>query len=572
MAVSQEADSFEFAGYLGVLRRRWWVVLVSACVGILAAGAYSAQAPKAYTATATVNVTPTGVSQTQGGAVAGGRTNNAVNLDTEAQIVKSSSVAAIAARALHTPLTPTALLKNVSVAVPANSSVLQISCQAKSAAQASVCANAFAAAYIKNRNASAAATIDSELKTVRGELTSLERSSTRLNLQITSFPVNSPQRASAESQLQSDTGQLKSLANQAASLSAQAAGNSGGSIITKATPPGTASSPKKKIILPSGLLAGLLLGLIIAFVWDKQDTRVKGARSLGNAGAPVLLSISAKELGAELLALPRSPAGLDFSDLARSATRALDQDHHLLLMVGASPGLGTSVAAANLAVALARIHSAVILVCPSGQRTAKLLGLPESRVLDRRAAAELAVGQLSVEEIALQPAGFPGLRVVVLADELYDLQHAQARVLAEQLRISADYTVVEAPAGSAGPDTLALAEYCGAALLTVEISVTRQPDIEEAVNRITRLGTPVLGLVALPRLRPPAPSWPARRASVPSFGPIRLRKTPIRLRKTTAPLAAEPGGAQPEPVAQDGEDDTAMSALHADAADRPSGT
>ena len=565
MAVSQEADSFEFAGYLGVLRRRWWVVLVSACVGILAAGAYIAQAPKAYTATATVNVTPTGVSQTQGGAVAGGRTNNAVNLDTEAQIVKSSSVAAIAARALHTPLTPTALLKNVSVAVPANSSVLQISCQAKSAAQASVCANAFAAAYIQNRNASAAATIDSELKTVRGELTSLERSSTRLNLQITSFPVNSPQRASAESQLQSDTGQLKSLANQAASLSAQAAGNSGGSIITKATPPGTASSPKKKIILPSGLLAGLLLGLIIAFAWDKQDTRVKGAKSLGNAGAPVLLSISAKELGADLLAPPRSPAGLDFSDLARSATRALDQDHHLLLMAGASPGQGTSVAAANLAVALARIHSAVILVCPSGQRTARLLGLPESRVLDRRAAAELAVGQLSVEEIALQPAGFPGLRVVVLAEELYDLQHAQARILAEQLRISADYTVVEAPAGSAGPDTLALAEYCGAALLTVEISVTRQPDIEEAVNRITRLGTPVLGLVALPRLRPPAPSRPARRASMPSFGSVRLRKT-------TAPLTAEPGGPQPEPVAQDGEDDAAMSALHADAADRPSGT
>jgi uncharacterized protein involved in exopolysaccharide biosynthesis len=134
MAVSQEADSLEFAGYLGVLRRRWWVVLVLACVGILAAGAYIAKAPKAYTATATVNVTPTGVSQTQGGAVAGGRTSGVVNLDTEAQIVKSSSVAAIAARALHTPLTPTALLQNVSVAVPANSSVLQVSCVAKSAA------------------------------------------------------------------------------------------------------------------------------------------------------------------------------------------------------------------------------------------------------------------------------------------------------------------------------------------------------------------------------------------------------------------------------------------------------
>ena len=106
MAVSQQADSFEFAGYLGVLRRRWWIVLVLACVGVLAAGAYIAKAPKAYTGTASVNVTPTGVSQSQGGAVAGGRTNSAVNLDTEAQIVKLTCVADIAARALHSTATP----------------------------------------------------------------------------------------------------------------------------------------------------------------------------------------------------------------------------------------------------------------------------------------------------------------------------------------------------------------------------------------------------------------------------------------------------------------------------------
>ena len=31
-----------------------------------------------------------------------------------------------------------------------------------------------------------------------------------------------------------------------------------------------------------------------------------------------------------------------------------------------------------------------------------------------QAAAELAAGELSVDELALQPAGFPGLRVVVL--------------------------------------------------------------------------------------------------------------------------------------------------------------
>ena len=51
MGVSQEADSLEFAGYLAVLRRRWWIILVLACVGILAAGAYIAVSPKGYTAT-----------------------------------------------------------------------------------------------------------------------------------------------------------------------------------------------------------------------------------------------------------------------------------------------------------------------------------------------------------------------------------------------------------------------------------------------------------------------------------------------------------------------------------------
>ena len=287
MGMSQEVDSFEFAGYLGVLRRRWWIVLVLACVGILGASAYIAQSPKGYTATATVNVTATGISQNQGsGAVAGGRTSSAVNLDTEVQIVQSSSVAAIAASDLHSSLTPQALVKNISVAVPANSSVLQISCAARSAQQSAACANAFAAAYLTNRTATATNTDNAELKSIRNQLTTLEKRTAQLSIQSRSLPVNSPQRASAQAQLQTAASQLRALANQSAALSASGAAASGGSIITKATPPTVPSSPKKKLILPSGLLAGLLIGLVIAFAWDKRDTRIKNPRSLGHLGAP----------------------------------------------------------------------------------------------------------------------------------------------------------------------------------------------------------------------------------------------------------------------------------------------
>lgn len=567
MGMPQEAESFEFAGYLGVLRRRWWVVLVLACVGVVAAGAYIAVSPKGYTATSTVNVTATGSSQTQsGGAVAGGRTSSAVNLDTEVQIVQSSSVAAIAAHDLRSSLTPAALVNNITVVVPANSSVLQIGCTARSAQQSAACANAFAAAYLANRSATAARTNSAQANTIKSQLNVLEKRTAQLTIQSRSLPVNSPQRASAQAQLQTTASQLRALANQSAALSASGAAASGGSIITKATPPAKPSSPKKTIILPSGLLAGLLIGLLIAFAWDKRDTRVRNPRSLGQLGVPMLLSLSAKDLGRDPLAPPRSPAGQDFGGLARSTTAALGEDHQLVLVAGASPGAAASVAAANLAVAMTRTHSAVILVCPSGQGTTGLLGVPESRRLDARAAAELAAGQLSVEEVALQPAGFPRLRVVVLGEDLHDLTHAQARILAEQLRISADYTVIEAPAGSAGPDSLALAEYCGAAILAVEISTTRREDVEDSLQRLTRLGAPVLGLAAVPRVRLPTS---ANEPGQPSSGSVRLRT----LVTSPGEAAAGSGRSWPDP-AQDAQDDEAVVSAHAhvDVTDGAAGT
>ena len=49
----QRPDSFEAADYIGVLRRRWWIVLVCTIIGLVAAFGYVTVAPKAYTATVT---------------------------------------------------------------------------------------------------------------------------------------------------------------------------------------------------------------------------------------------------------------------------------------------------------------------------------------------------------------------------------------------------------------------------------------------------------------------------------------------------------------------------------------
>jgi capsular polysaccharide biosynthesis protein len=559
VSVSQVPDSFEFADYLGVLRRRWLVVALFTCLGLAAAGAYVAVAHKAYTATASVNVTATGSAGNQNGAVAGGRTSSLVNLDTEAQIVQSSAVAASAARALHATDTPAAVAARVSVAVPANSSVLEISCQAATPQKAAACANAFATAYLQNRTASAAAATKAQLRTVRDQLNSLQRRVAQLTTQISVLPLNSPQRAAAQAQLQTASSQLRVLASQAAALSAQSGGSSGGSILTKASPPASPSKPKKLIAFPGGLLAGLLAGLIVAFALDRRKRRISSSRDADRLGLPVLLSLTRNEFSQGPLVPARSPAGLEFTELARVTGASLGDGNHLLLVAGASPGTSASVVSVNLAATLARTRSGVIFVCAAASAAPELLGLDRAPALDSLGVADLAMGKSRLDQLAVQLAGSAGLRVLILDAELSELRHEHVRELAGLLRASAEYVVIDAPPRQVGADTFALAEFSDAALLTVEIGTTTGPDVDDCVRRLTRLRVRILGSAAVPR----APLRAARRSGDGARLPIGagVGQPSIRPAASGEPAAAASDHARPGPAtAARNRDDPALSA------------
>jgi uncharacterized protein involved in exopolysaccharide biosynthesis len=572
----RDPDSFEFADYAGVLRRRWWVILVAVCAGLLAAGAYLVATPKAYTATAAVNVTATADAAGQGGAVVGSRTNGAINLDTEAQIVRSGQVASIAARALHSPLTAGALARHVSDTVPANSSVLQIACQAASPGQAAACANAFAAAYLQNRNAVAAAGAKAQLSKLSGQLGALQKQIAELTFRISVLPANSTRRASDQAQLQTASSQLRALAGQSAALTAQGAAQSGGSVISKATPPGNPSSPKKLLVLPSGLLAGLIIGLIAAFTWDRRDPRLKDAREAQRFGVPALVELSARDLAGDPLVPHRSTAGLKFTELARYASGSLGIGHQLLV-VGTAAGSGASVVSANLAAALARVGSTVILVCPAESSTPKRFGLAGAGQPSAHSAANLASGAVSVTEAAAQPRETPGLRVIVLRADLSDLPHDQAQLLATVLHDNADYIVCEVPQLSVGAGSLAIAEFSDAAVVALEVSRSRRQDVEDCIRRLGRLDIQVLGTAVVPRAGRVRDQLPGRDPAVVP----QSRRVPALARGREAKLHArwrrEPATPEVHPEADTASDpagDTASLPVQvsADAADRLSGS
>jgi len=138
---------------LGVrLRLRWVIVAALTCIAAIGVLGYTLIAPKGFAATTAVLIRPTRADQTQQGSV--GRPVGVVNLDTEAQRVTSEPVAMLAAHLMHSSLPPSQLSGGVTVSVPQNSAILHITCHAPTTTGAATCANAFADAYLQNRDAS----------------------------------------------------------------------------------------------------------------------------------------------------------------------------------------------------------------------------------------------------------------------------------------------------------------------------------------------------------------------------------------------------------------------------------
>src|SRR5579875_513079 len=502
MNPSQRADTFESVDLSGVLRRRWWIVVVLAVVGLVAALGYALTAPKSYSATAQVYVTPTGADlNTPGSSSKSG--SPTVDMPTEMTIAGSNSIALAAGKLMKSPLTAYQLQKEVSVSNPPSSQVLDIACHAPTADSAATCANAFANAYLANRKTTAYSYLTGQSSNIEKNVATLEKQLSALNTTISGLPATSPTRQSDEATASSDRTQIASFNGQISTLEGEAANVNGGHIISSASAPGSPSSPKKAVILPAGLIVGLVVGLIAAFVWDRRDKRLHSADDVERLlDIPVMLDLPRKSFGRQVsLASPRSRMGKAFTELAHTVAASLGEGSHVLLVAGTSPGPEASVVAANLAATLARTHSEAVLVCGDLQDSVatEMFGLSDSRGL-----SEVVAGRATVGEVARGPAGIPGLWVIPPGADTslaeYHLQYDTAKALTTQLRRDARYVIIEAQATDDGADTFALAEFADAALLTIDVDHTSRQEAGSCVKRLHRMRTPILGAVTMPML------------------------------------------------------------------------
>ncbi|MGE5291964.1 MAG: P-loop NTPase [Micromonosporaceae bacterium] len=524
MERSSQPESFELSDYAAVIRRRWKIVVFASALGLAAAIAYTTLAPKTYVATASVFVSGATPGATQ---IVNGRTTSAVDLDTEAQIVQSATVGTLARQTLHSNLSATKLVKSVSVTVPPNSQILEINCGARKPAAAAQCATAFAQAYLQNRSNATTTGIKSQLTGLQQQVNSLEQKIATVTTRMRSFARGSRKRINASTELTMYNNRLTSWSNHIANLMAQLTNVSGGRILTDAAAPHSPSSPQRKLAWPSGLAAGLVAGLVIAYWRYKSDKRVRTARDVETLlDLPVLLELpEVKGRVPVALASPASRTGQAFAELAHSLTATLGQGNHVVLVASTSAGNGGSLTAVNLAAAVARTGSEVALVCADlkGSAAPQMFGLGQSPGL-----AEVMLDRARVGETEQRPDGVPGLRVIGPGAEGRATAGALRRDTAERvvnrLHAVARYVVFEAPPTASGADADALAQLVDAAVVVVEVPRTLRDEVREGVRHLDRMGVAVLGAVVLPALGKPARTAVPDRAAETAKAPGKDRQ------------------------------------------------
>ncbi|SDG45570.1 capsular exopolysaccharide family [Sinosporangium album] len=480
MSTTPRVQAMEMADYASLLRRRWWVMVVGAALGVAVAALAVVTLPDVYTGKATVLVTPEDPESR----------NTEINLDTESGRVRGVEVVKRAQAILGTSEGFETLIERVTVSAPRDSSLLAISYTAADPTRARDGANAFANAYLAHRKARAESRLKRQVNSLQSQVDKLKERLER-----------APKDDLDERNL--INGELQAYSSRLADVRIDAADVSVGEMLTLAAMPKQSSFPDPMMFLPAGLFGGILLGAAIALMVDRADNRVRAASDVRRVlGAPILLNLPRSRKTAALgIQSARSRIGQRFHELSHAITARLGDGpgNQVILVTGASEGMGSNIVAVNIAAALARTGSDVMLVNADlrSEVSSRLLGVAEQQGL-----SEVLLGTSTLSEVETRAAMPPSLRVLSRGHEtelVVDmLQGERMSRLVDSLRDRSRYVVIEAPSTSAGADAQALAQLADLVLMVVEVPKTRFTDIRDGLRQLDQVGAELPGAVVIP--------------------------------------------------------------------------
>ena len=429
-------------GYLRILRKGWWIVLIVTLVGAAAAVGYSETATKRYASAVTFYIsTPTDAS--------GGNafTANQYALDKVASYQK--------------------LLKSQRLAQMV---VMKASLN-------------MTAAQVANE-----VVASSDLNTVLLTATVVDPSPQR---SLTIATALSTEFGSLVNQLDNRTTGQNSSSGSTVALN----------VVSAPALNPTPVSPRTKLILTLGILGGLVLGILLALLRGLLDNSIRTLRTLGEVSSlpplgalyydstarknPILVGAEVSSVRAE--AFRKLRTNLQFADV--------DHPVHVLVVTSSVPNEGKSTTAANLAIMYAETGRRVLLIEADLRkgRVADYLGLERAVGL-----TDVLAGTVELEDV-LQTWNTEALTVLLAGSvppnpsELLG-SHNMAALL-RRLRGMFDVIILDTPPLLPVTDAAVAATVADGVLLVVRQGKTTRSQVATSVRALHAVDARVLGAV-----------------------------------------------------------------------------
>ena len=492
--------------YLRVVRERKWIIILVMVITVGAAAAYSFYQTPVYRAATDVIRQTTALDQTLFGTSVFQLQDVQRQLQTGAQLVKINAVAEMVKSDLGLTLETAALLKMVTVTAASDTDVIRITADSPDAAEAAAIANSFAHQFIKYRQEANRSILAAAAEKVTAELD-----------QMTTEELSS-ERGTTLTQKHEELGIL------------QAMQTGGFEVVQEAVAPQSPVSPRPVRNVGFALLGGLLLGVLLAFLVEYADRRIRSEEAMEREfGLPVLASVPrvGRRWGSRLTSRSQKVIGfaesqspfLESFRTLRSNLRfyQVNQNTQTLLVTSGLPREGKTVTTVNLGLSLALSGARVILIEADLRRPMlhRYLGLDTrvgvSSVLTGGSTFDDSLQVVGVADFAanLELTGSAALNVPTMEKRLLCmtsgplppnpaelLGSAQMRELIYTAAAHADYVLVDTPPLLLVSDALNLAAYADGIIIAARMKGTTIDEAHDVRTMLERSGSRALGLVA----------------------------------------------------------------------------
>lgn len=270
--------------------------------------------------------------------------------------------------------------------------------------------------------------------------------------------------------------------------------------IQPATAPSRPVSPDPVRNIGLGLLAGLVLGLGLAFIRHALDTKVRGEEDIrAHSDAPMLAGLPLESRGSKrgLISVEEDPHGRHAEAVRRLRTNLMFVDvttgRHSFVVTSAVPGEGKTTTAVNLALAMADSDRRTLLVDADlrNPSVAKTLGMEGSVGL-----TTVLLGDADVHDV-IQTWGSAGMDVLPAGaippnpSEL--LGSAPMEALLTRLVQEYDFVLIDSPPVVPVIDAVVIERLTGGLLMVVGVDRTKKKDLTAALKQLGTVGAHVSG-------------------------------------------------------------------------------